>query len=155
MRHWLFVLALLSSPAFAQSGQLTLSPATVSVDNGKQSTEILLTYRAGANATDMESEISLNLDRHGWAEVQVVPSPTPDYINFCGVMAGKVRAFVASRTLGSLPAGVDIPLCRLRVRTHAHTSRGFSWMSVVTAYEVWHGQIDYPVASNNVLVYVP
>ena len=40
VRYWLAALALLSAPAFAQYGQLTLSPATVSVDNGQQSNAI-------------------------------------------------------------------------------------------------------------------
>jgi hypothetical protein len=156
MRHWLFAsaLALLTSPAFAQSGELSLSPDALIVDNGQQGTEIVLTYRPGPTASDMESEITISLDRLGWAETQVVPSPTPDYINVCQVMGGKVRAFVASRNFEYLPAGVPIEVCRMRVRTHAHTSRGYSHIKLVNAYE--YGNLAFhPVTTSNALVYTP
>jgi hypothetical protein len=154
MRYWLFAFALLSTPAFAQSGELTLSPEALFVDNGQQSAEIVLTYRPGPAATDMDTEVSISLDRFGWAETQVIPSPTPDYVNQCQVLAGKVRALVTSRNFANLPAGVPIPICRMRVRTHAHTSRGYSNIKVVNASEYGHGT-SYPITTSNALVYVP
>ena len=148
MRHCFLALALLSAPAIVQAGELTLSPATVSVDNGQQTAEILLTYRPGATAVALEVNYAINLDRLGWADVQVAPSSSPDVRNWCVVVGGRVRAMVLSGSGNYLPAGTPIPLCRMRVRPHAHTTRGSYTISPADVYEFdLYGNAS-PVATN-------
>lgn len=154
MRNRLFPLFLLLAPAFAQAGDLALSPSSTSVANGQVSTEIVLTYTPGASATAMEAELSINLDRHGWAQTQVVPAAAPVQA-WCQVTNGRARAIVMALDGGNLPAGVPIAVCRVRVRTHAHTSRGFSNLAIVDAQEVDAAQNLQFVTTHNALIYVP
>jgi hypothetical protein len=153
MRHPLPALALLCLPAFALGGELMLSPATVAVDNGQTSTELVLTYHGGSGVTDVDTEYSLGLERLGWVEVEAIPSPTPDYEVWCQLVNGRVRALVASRTLAPLPSNTPIPLCRMRVRPHAHTPRGVYNNRAVGPYEYANG---FPVSidASTTLVYV-
>lgn len=132
MPRSLFASALLCLPALASAGQPVLSPPLLYVDNGQHSTEVLLAYQPGANVASMSTVVRFNLDRLGWADVQVVPSPTPEFETRCHIASGHVSAVVTSRQWTALPTAVPIPLCRLRVRPHAHTPRG-------------HYEIDTPV----------
>jgi hypothetical protein len=124
MRPFLFAVFLLCLPALALGGQLTVSPSSLSVDNGEQSEEILIAYQPGANVHWMDVQLRLNLDRFGWAQAQVVPSGTPDYATECQVWGGNVRAVASSAASSiALPTAAAIPVCRVRIRTHAHTPR--------------------------------
>jgi hypothetical protein len=154
MRHPLIALALLWLPAFALGGELTVAPSVVAVDSGQASTELLLSYRASSGVTDADVEYSLSPERLGWVEVQAVPSPTPDYEVWCHLVDGRVRALVASRNLAALPANAPIPLCRMRIRPHAHTSRGFSNVRPVSPWELANG-VPRSIEADTVLVYVP
>ena len=154
MRHWLTALFLLSAPALAQAGDLALSPTNLGVANSQQSSEIILTYRPGSPATDMEATVWIALDRIGWAQVERVAPASSGYETWCQVVDGSVRAIVVSRTLGNLPADAAIPVCRLRVRPHAGTPRGRYRINIANPYE-WAGEGYYPVTTNSVLVVVP
>jgi hypothetical protein len=157
MRNLPFGLVLLCPPMLASAaGQLVLSPVEVTADNQQQTTELVLNYRPGAGVRDMTARYGVDLDRLGWAFVESIPSASPAYVASCHVASGDVVADVRSSTSAYLPAGAAIPLCRIRVRTHAHTPRGYFPIRARTAMEV--GQNfpipDYP-ATNTVWVYVP
>lgn len=153
VRYCALALAWLASPAFAQSGQLTLAPEEINVDNTKQGAEVLLTYRPRTHVSALEAEYAINLDRFAWAEVQAIPSTSPEYQTNCFVTAGKVRAHV--HAAAPLPAALSIPVCRIRVRTHAHTPRSWNTLSPVFAYELEPLYLTYPVVTNSTRIYVP
>jgi hypothetical protein len=153
MRYWLSALALLSSPVLAQSGQLTLSPVSATADNGQQTAELLITYRPASGAYGLAADYVLNLDRLGWAEAQVVQPQAPGYVTYCQVAGGSVRVLVLAAT--TLPAGVSIPLCRMRVRPHAHTPRGYYSITPVNVDASDYYGNSQPTITNSTRIYVP
>ena len=151
----LLVLSLLSLPALVQAGQFVLSPPVLTAGNGQPTVEVLVSYQPGPNVSDAELQLAINLDRLGWAQTQAVPAPTPDYETWCRLAGGTVTALVASRNLGALPSSFPIPLCRVRVRPHAHTPRGHYTISPLSPYEIDLHGFPRAVPANSARVTVP
>ena len=147
MRRCLLPLLLLCLPALAPAGQLTFTPATLVVDNRQSSAEVLLTYSPGEKINSLQVDARVNLDRLGWVDLDVVPhDPSAGYTTYCRVLDGQLSAIVVATGQPRLTAA-SIPVCRLRVRPHAHTPRGTYSLFVANYYEF------SPYSSSNVVTY--
>lgn len=154
MHRFVPLLVLSSLPALAQAGSVQLSPANLTIDNTLHSESISLDYTPSSGAREFEVSVSIGLERLGWVRVEPGPSPAPGVQVLCSLVGGQVRA-IALAPSGSLPA-TTFPLCRLRVRPHAHAPSQ-TWYRILAtdAYETDAGFNTTPLPNAWSWVWVP
>ena len=127
-------LALLSVSSAVQAGQFTISPGTVAIDRGQQTSDLVITYQAGTGIKDAGTGLTFNMDQLGWVHAEAIVSPTTDYATNCSIHGGVLNAIVDSRNQLPIPTAAPIPVCRFRVRAHSHAIQGIRTISA-TAFE--------------------